>query len=253
MTGGLLTAFDGLPPATVAAGMAVCFLAAALGGMSGFGSGLVITLFITPIVGPKAVLPVISVLMMITNASRVWFMRGALDTRRIATVAAVAVPASALGALVYVRLDSAAVGVLLGAILVASVPLRRFVEHKRITPGPGAVVAVSAAYGFLASIIVGAGMMIIPLLMGAGLTGTALLATDAAIAVVLNFAKVVFFGSLDALTLPLFVLAVAMGLCTVPGTWAAAWILRRTPLRIHTALVEALIVVGGVAMILGYL
>lgn len=177
------------------AGMVVCFLAAALGGMSGFGSGLIIALFITPIIGPKAVLPVISVLMMITNASRVWFLRSALDMRRIVMIAVVAVPAAALGALLYVRLESKFIGMLLGAILVLSVPLRRWVEHKRIVPGPGAVVAVSAAYGFLGSIIIGAGMMIIPLLMGAGLTGATLLATDAAIATVLNFAKMIFLGA----------------------------------------------------------
>ena len=253
MLDGALDAFGSLTPGMLLAGMAVCFLAAALGGMSGFGSGLIIALFITPIVGPKAVLPVISVLMMITNASRVWFLRSALDMRRIVMIAAVAVPAAALGALLYVRLESKFIGMLLGAILVLSVPLRRWVEHKRIVPGPGAVVAVSAAYGFLGSIIIGAGMMIIPLLMGAGLTGATLLATDAAIATVLNFAKMIFFGSLDALTFSLFVLAVAMGLCTVPGTWVAAWILRRTSVRIHTVFVETLIVAGGIAMVLGLL
>lgn len=44
-----------------------------------------------------------------------------------------------------------------------------------------------------------------------------------------------------------------MGLCTVPGTWVAAWILRRTSVRIHTVFVETLIVAGGIAMVLGLL
>ncbi|HEX2256705.1 MAG TPA: TSUP family transporter [Afifellaceae bacterium] len=247
------SAFAGLSWPVLVAGPAVCFVAAALGGMSGMGSGLMITLFITPIVGPKAVLPVISVLMLITNASRLWFLRGALEPRRVALISAVAVPFAAIGALVYVRLDSDAVRVLLGAVLVGSVPLRRWVEHKKLVPGPGAIVGVSAAYGFLGSIVVGAGMLIIPLLMGAGLAGAALLATDAAIAVILNLAKAVFFGRLDALTWPLFVAAVAMGLFTVPGTWLAAWIVRRTSVRIHTLFIEALLVLGGFVMILGWL
>lgn len=253
MLNGALSVFDGFSTSLLLTGMTVCFLAAALGGMSGFGSGLIITLFITPIIGPKAVLPVITVLMMITNASRVWFFRGALDLRRIAMIVGVAVPAAAAGAMVYVRLESGFIGVLLGAILVASVPLRRWVAHKELVPGPTAIVIVSGAYGFLGSIIVGAGMMVIPLLMGAGLTGASLLATDAAIAVVLNFSKMIFFGSLDALDLPLFVLAVAMGLCTIPGTWAGTWVMRHTPLRLHTIFIEALIIAGGAAMILGYL
>jgi len=250
---GAFSAFAGLSWPVLVAGPAVCFFAAALGGMSGMGSGLMITLFITPIVGPKAVLPVISVLMLITNASRLWFLRGALDTRRVAMISAVAVPCAALGALVYVRLDPDAVRALLGTVLVASVPLRRWVEHRKLVPGPRTIIGVSAAYGFFGSIVVGAGMLIIPLLMGAGLAGAGLLATDAAIAVILNLSKTVFFGALDALTWPLFVAAVAMGLFTVPGTWLAAWIVRRTSVRIHTIFVEALIVAGGLAMILGWL
>src|SRR3546814_11638185 len=81
--------------------------------------------------------------------------------------------------------------------------------------------------------------------MGFGLAGPALLATDAAIAVIVNFAKVIFFGGLDALTPSLFLIALAMGLCTIPGTWVAAWIVKRTDIRVHTLFVEALIVVGG--------
>ena len=45
--------------ATAMAGMAVCFFAGILGGMSGYGAGLLVTLFIAPIIGPKALMPVI--------------------------------------------------------------------------------------------------------------------------------------------------------------------------------------------------
>src|SRR3546814_17923226 len=107
-------------------------------------------------------------------------------------------------------------------------------------PSRPTVIAVSGAFGFLSSIIVGAGLLVLPILMGFGLAGPALLATDAAIAVIVNFAKVIFFGGLDALTPSLFLIALAMGLCTIPGTWVAAWIVKRTDIRVHTLFVEAL-------------
>ena len=84
-------------------------------------------------------------------------------------------------------------------------------------------------------------------------TAFALLATDAAIAVIVNFGKIIFFGTLDALTPSLFIMAVVMGLFTIPGTWVAAWIVRRTDIRIHTLFIEALIVVGGASLIYGSL
>lgn len=236
---------------TILVGALVCFLAAALGGVAGMGSGMIVTLFITPIIGPKAVIPVISVLMVINNASRVWFYRDALVPSRIGLIAGVAIPMSYLGAQIYVRLDGAIIQAMLGAILIASIPLRRWMAGREMTPGTGQVVVVSGVFGFLSSLIVGAGMLVIPMLMGFGLVGPALLATDAAIAVLVNVAKVAFFGSLDALSMPLFLLALAMGLFTIPGTWAGTWIVRRTSVRVHTNFIEALIFLGGVSLIWG--
>jgi uncharacterized membrane protein YfcA len=42
-----------------------------------------------------------------------------------------------------------------------------------------------------------------------------------------------------------------MGLCTVPGTWVGAWLVRRTSIRLHSIFLEALIILGGVSLIWG--
>lgn len=233
------------------AGIAVCFFAGVLGGLSGYGAGILVTLFIAPIVGPKALIPMISVLMLINNGSRVWFYRQHMDRGTVLRLSAVAIPMAWLGAEVFVRMDSAIIQAVLGAVLIASVPLRRMMEGRAMTPSPLAVYGVGATFGFLSSIIVGAGMLIVPLLMGVGFAGPALLATDAAIAVLVNLAKTVIFGTLDALSLQHFVLALVMGLFTIPGTACAAWIVRRTSLRLHTMLIEGLILIGGTTMLLG--
>ena len=69
---------------------------------------MIVTLFITPIIGAKAVIPVISVLMLINNASRVWFFReGLRASSASASSPASPCPCPPLGALVYVRLEGA--------------------------------------------------------------------------------------------------------------------------------------------------
>src|SRR3546814_17821737 len=100
--------------------------------------------------------------MLINNASRAWFFREHLQPKRIALIAGTAVPASALGALLYVRMDSDLVQGLLGIILIASVPLRRWGAGRMAEPTQPKVIAVSGAYGFLSTIIVGAGLLVIP-------------------------------------------------------------------------------------------
>src|SRR3546814_15244278 len=111
--------------------------------MSGVGSGMIITLFITPIIGPKAVIPVLSVLMLINNASRAWFFRVHLQPHRIALDAGTAVPASALGALLYVRMDAALVHGLPGFIIIASVLLLPWAAGRLSEPNRPTAVAAS--------------------------------------------------------------------------------------------------------------
>jgi len=248
-----LSLLAGIEPLTILLMMAVCFVAAALSGMSGFGAGLIITAFITPIIGAKAVVPALSVLMLINNFSRVAFFSGSLDWKVLGLIVATAAPASIFGAMVYVELDAEVIQVLLGGVLIASIPLRRWIAGRQIRAGKVSLLVFGLAFGFLSSIMVGAGILVIPMLLGAGLAGPALLATDAAIAVIVNVVKIIAFGRLDALTLPLFVASVAMGLCTVPGTWLAAWIVKRTDIRIHTLVMEALVVIGGAAIMAGAL
>jgi len=231
--------------------IAVCFGAAALSGMSGFGAGLIIALFLTPILGAKAVVPVLSVVMLINNFSRVWFFRGELHWRLIGLVAAPATVTAILGAVVYDRLESDVVQALLGTVLIGSIPLRRYLAGRSVAPSSGVMVAFGGGFGFLSSLVVGAGMLVVPLLLGAGLAGASLLATDAAIAVAVNIVKIAAFGSLETLDTQLAVIALIMGAITIPGTWLAAWIVRRTDVRIHTVAVEVLIVGGGAAMLVG--
>lgn len=237
-------------PLTLLMIMGVCIGASALSGMSGFGAGLIITLFVTPIIGAKAVVPVLAVTMAITNVSRIWFFRSALDWRLVTTIAGPGLLAAVAGSLLYVRLDTAAVQTLLGAVLILSIPLKRYLAGRAIVPSDTVLAGFGGIFGFLSSIMVGAGILLIPMLLGAGLAGSALLATDATIAVAINLVKILMFGTLDALTLQLLVIALAMGICTVPGTWLASWIIKRTDIRIHTLAIEIMIVCGGAVMLI---
>lgn len=241
----------GLSPGMAGLALLVALVAGAVGAVAGMGSGLLVTAFITPIIGAKAVVPVISAMMLVTNAGRVWAYRGDLVGSRIWLITGIAIPASALGAALYVRLDGELVQILLGLVLMLSIPLRRWMDRKQVTPTRIHVVAVSGTFGFLSSMIVGAGILVIPMLLGLGLTGPALIATDAAIAVIVNIAKVAFFGALDAMPRDLLFLALLLGFASIPGTWAGAWIVRRTSVRVHTFVIEALIFLGGLSLVAG--
>jgi len=46
-------------------------------------------------------------------------------------------------------------------------------------------------------------------------------------------------------------IGVAIGLATLPGSAMASWLVRRMHARLHTLYMEALILVGGVAIVIG--
>ena len=82
----------------------VAFVASFVGGITGYGTGLLLPPVLLPIVGPQYVVPVISVSALLTNASRMAAFRAELDTRKVMLVTAVALPTCALGAYGYTRL-----------------------------------------------------------------------------------------------------------------------------------------------------
>lgn len=232
---------------------AICFFSAAISGMAGFGGGIIISIFIAPIVGVKAIIPIMSILMLIVNGSRVVVYREGLDWRFVRIVSLTALPFVALGSYFYVYVDAAVVSCILGVTLILSVPVRRAFAKRKMILGEKALLTVGIPFGFLSGTTIGAGMLLVPVLLGAGLAGPALLATDALIAVLLNVVKMVIFRSSDVLSLDILAAGVVMGLCAIPGTYVAGWIVKRTSIRIHTIIMEVIVIAGGISFIVNFI
>lgn len=241
-----------LPLGTFALIAGVTVIASMVSGMSGFGGGLIIAAVLAPIIGVKALVPVIGVVMLFNNAGRLWFYRKMLHWRMAAVVIACSAPTAVVGAYFYSRLDDMVISLILGCVLILSVPLRRYLAHRQVVLETRGLAAFGFVWGFLNSTMIGTGLLVVPVLMGAGLFSQALLATDALIAVGINIVKAISFSRFDVLTLDLFLAAVVVGLFTFPGTWLASWVVKRTSVRIHTFFMEAIITVAGLSFLWRY-
>ena len=106
--------------------------------------------------------------------------------------------------------------------------------------------AVAAVpYGFLSGASFGVGMILGPFLLGAGVVGETLIATVAVMGFLLNLIKTVAFGLSPLLTPAYMLVGVGLGLCTIPGHRLGRFVLRRTPIRVHTLFLEAFMLLGG--------
>ena len=86
-----------------------------IGGLSGYGTGLLMPIVLAPLIGPEAVVPVISLSSILTNATRVAVFRDSLDLRKALLISAFALPSTVLGAYFLTWLSSRGAAFVLGA------------------------------------------------------------------------------------------------------------------------------------------
>src|SRR5215203_43220 len=110
------------------AGMAL--IASVVGGVSGYGTGALMPLVLVPIVGPEPVVPMLSISALLNNGSRAAVFRNLIDMRRVLVVLPLALPTTMLGAWGYTQLTGRGIMLLIGCMMILSVPLRRLLKRR---------------------------------------------------------------------------------------------------------------------------
>ncbi|MEI7429042.1 MAG: sulfite exporter TauE/SafE family protein [Betaproteobacteria bacterium] len=225
------------------------FLASILGGVSGFGTGLVLPAFLAPLVGVEHVIPVMAVAMLFTNGSRVVVFWRDIHWLHVRRIIALGFPSCVAGAYGYTLLNANWVAVLLGIFLLVCVPLRRILRRSAVQSSASVEVIAGGGFGLVNGGMSGTGILLISILMSAGLSGEILIATDAVISLLMGVTKVVLFGGLSALTLELASIGLLIGFCTTPGAFVARWLLKYIPAGIHAWIMELIVVIGAVSLL----
>lgn len=226
----------------------VALFASVVGGVSGYGTGALMPLVLVPLVGAGPVVPIIAISALFNNASRVTAFLKYADWRRSLIVVVAAVPTCILGAWGYTHLSGAGAALVIGAMLILSVPLRRLLKHHNVRVGDRGLAAGAVGYGVVVGGTAGSGVILLSLLMAAGVEGAAVVATDAAISIVISIVKVSVFGLAGVLTAQVICFALLIGIVALPGAFLARAIVERMPVHVHTAILDVVVLAGGVMM-----
>src|SRR5262249_33247358 len=92
------------------------------------------------------------------------------------------------------------------------------------------------------------GVILRSLVMAAGLEGAAVVATDAVISIGIGLAKLATFGLAGVVTAQVIAAALLIGAVAFPGAFLAKRLVERLPLHVHTAILDAIVIGGGAAM-----
>jgi uncharacterized membrane protein YfcA len=121
----LLSGFADISLVQLALVACVALGASVVGGMAGYGTGALMPLVLVPLIGAEPVVPIIAISSIFTNFSRAAAYRRYADRRRAGIVILASAVTTALGAYGYTMLTGAGAAMVIGTMLIVSVPLRR--------------------------------------------------------------------------------------------------------------------------------
>lgn len=245
----ILSGFADISLAQLVLVACVALFAAVVGGLAGYGTGALMPLVLVPLIGAEPVVPIIAISAVFTNLSRFAAYLRHVDRRRALIVIAAAALTTALGAYGYTRLSNAGASLVIGAMLISSVPLRRLLKRHDIRIGDTGLGLGAVGYGVVVGGTAGSGVILLSLLMASGLDGAAVIATDAAISVTTSIIKISVFGLAGAVTTQVLAFALLIGAIALPGAFLARRFVERMPVHIHTAILDVAVIAGGAVMI----
>jgi uncharacterized membrane protein YfcA len=250
-------------------GAGVCFVGGLLGGLSGAGTGLIVAAFLTPIVGAKAVMPALAIIMLINNGSRVFYYRQSVDLKISVIMIALALPGTWFGTQLYMSLSVGTLEFILGAAILAVLAHRVVHRHRQSaltratsssaspeSPAPSTLTQrwiggpIALAYGFINSVVPGSGVMVLAFFSAIGMSASAVIANDAVLSAVLNLVKIALFRNLDGLPDSLILISLLCGLATIPGVWFAKWLSSRMQQKTQQGLIELVIAASALHLVI---
>jgi len=213
--------------------------------VAGFAGALLLSVLLAPLIGIRAVVPVVAFAMIISNINRIFLFRDAIDWKAYRAIMMTGLPGIIAGAIVYLYLPVKAIAIVMGCFLLISIPLRRVFKKRNYKVGYRGLSAVGIVYGLISGTVFGGGMILGPFFLGAGIVGQSLVGGVAALGLTLNITKSIVFGAGNLLDGELISLGVLVGVCTIPGGMLGKWIVKNTDIEVHTVIVETLMFAGG--------
>lgn len=242
-----MTGLDALSWAMLLAG---ALAGSVVGGVAGFGAGITLLPILVLLVGAWAAIPILTVTMMIGNLSRLWWSRHDVDLRVVVTFLAGAIPATALGAMLYAGASGDWLGRVIGLFMLAALPLRRILRRGGLVLRLRHFPLVGAAIGGLSSVVVTTGPVATPFFLAYGLRKAGYIGTESVCAMAMHLTRGTVFARYSLLTWDAVMIGCVLGGTMFLGSWIARRVVDRLSERLFLWLVEGMLLVVGLQFLL---
>jgi hypothetical protein len=225
---------------------AICsaaFLTGVLHGATGMAGGIVMATILAHLLGVKAAVPIMTVALICSHASRAVMYARETDWRIARRVLLFGGPTLVLGAVVFGQVSPTVIEVIFAVFLAVSLPFKWWAKRRGIRTGPKLLAGASVVWGILAGNVIGPGFFLAPFLLGTGMNRLTFVGTLAAITLTMNVVKLSVFGATSVMNTNLLILGATIGAITIPGNWVGRVALRRMQDREHRVIIDIMTVV----------
>ncbi len=221
-----------------------------VGGVAGFGGGLILLPVVAWVVGVRAAAPILTVTMLFGNLSRIWWSRHDVDVRVVKRYLAGAVPATFIGVMLYAGTPNTWLGRIIGLFMIAAIPLRRAMLASRMEVRLRHFALLGGLTGALSALVVTTGPFITPFFLAYGLRRGAFVGTEAVCALGMHLSRSVAFARYALLGWETVALGCLLGGTMFAGAWIGRRLLDRISDRVFLILIEILLLVSGLQFVL---
>ena len=225
-------------------------LGSTIGGVAGFGAGILLLPVAAWTLGIRAAVPVLTVTMLLGNLARIWWSRHDLHGGITLRFIAGAVPATAIGVMILAGASSDWLGRAIGAFLLAAVPLRRVLTSGRLHVRAAHFPLIGGAVGLLSALVVTTGPVVTPFFLAYGMRRGAFIATEAMCAGAMHITRGLVFARYRMISGEILIIGLVLGATMFAGAWIGRRMLDRMSDRAFLAVIEVLLVGMGLQMLL---
>ena len=224
-------------------------LAATIGGVVGFGTGILMLPLLGAAFGLREAVPMLGIAMLFANASRAAFSWREIDWRVVGAQSLGAIPFAVLGASVFAGVHAQYLGAVVGCALLVMVPLRHLAEAKSVRIRLRHLPFVGAITGMLSAVGGATGPVSTPFLLNMGLVRGSYLGTDGVSSLFAGLAKTGGYAMQGVLPSHAWTYGVPLGAFMVGGSFIGRRLVDRLSSERFTKIVEAAVLAVAVFLI----
>lgn len=235
-------------PLTIALLIVSCLAASILAAVTGFGGAAILLPVLTAVFGVRESIPILTVVQLVGNASRVVLNRKELVLPVVKWFSIGAVPMGLLGGWLFAQAPLAYLHRLLGVFLILMV-VYRVLTRRKVRSRPMDVrwfLPIGAVSTFISALVGSVGPLMAPFFLAFGLTKAAYISTEALATVVMHVTKLLAYGNAELLTLWNIGIGLLLGTVLILGPYLGKRIVDHVSEKAFILLIEITLVAAGI-------